>query len=287
MSLNLDLGLLRTLVAIADTGGFARAGALLHQTQPTVSLRMRRLEEQLDEVLFRREGRQMMLTSQAELLVAYGRKLLTLNDEAAMAVKRTAIEGNLRIGAPEDMSQAILPTVLKRFVQGHPKISLYVRSGRNSDLVAAVRNGDLDLALAFSTKEIDGALPLKRYPVQWICGSDFSVQGNSPLPLVLFETPCMFREFALHALDKAGVPWRVSYTASNVGSLLAAVKAGLGVTARVVVQREVAMRFLGKIDGLPALPKIDIWLCRSPASQTPAAEKFQTFLKDELAAIQF
>lgn len=287
MNLNLDLGLLRTLVAIADTGGFARAGVLLHQTQPTVSLRMRRLEEQLDEVLFRREGRQMVLTSQAELLVAYGRKLLALNDEAATAVKRTAIEGNLRIGAPEDMSQAILPTVLKRFVQGHPKISLYVRSGRNSDLVAAVRNGDLDLALAFSTKKIDGALALKRYPVRWICGNDFSLPGNAPLPLVLFETPCMFREFALRALDEAGIPWRVSYTASNVGSLLAAVKAGLGVSGRVVAQREESMRFLGKPDGLPALPKIDIWLCRSPAIQTPAAEKFQAFLQDELASLRF
>ena len=287
MNPNLDLCLLRTLVAIADTGGFARAGTSLHLTQPTVSLRMRRLEEQLDEVLFQREGRQMVLTAQAELLVTYGRKLLALNDEAAMAVKRTAVEGNLRIGAPEDMSQALLPTVLRRFVQGHPKISLYVRSGRNSDLVAAVSKGDLDLALAFSTNEIDGALPLKRYPVRWICGADFHVTGNSPLPLVLFEPPCMFREFALRALDEAGVPWRVSYTARNVGSLLAAVKAGLGVTGRVVVQKEVAIRVLGRPDRLPTLPKIGIWLCRSPAGQTPAAEKFQAFLQDELASLRF
>lgn len=287
MHLNLDLGLLRTLVAIVDTGGFARAGVLLHQTQPTVSLRMRRLESLLGEVLFRREGRQMVLTAQAELLVAYARKLLTLNDETTTAVKRTAIEGNLRIGAPEDMSQAILPTVLKRFVQGHPKISLYVRSGRNSDLVAAVKNGDLDLALAYSAKEIEGALMLKRYPVRWICGAEFSVPKNAPLPLVLFESPCMFREFVLHALNEAEVPWRVSYTASSVGSLLAAVKAGLGVSGRVVIQREETMRLLGKPDGLPALPKIDIWLCRSPANQTLAAEKFQAFLQDELESLRF
>lgn len=287
MYLNLDLGLLRTLVAIADTGGFARAGARLHLTQPTVSLRMRRLEEQLDEVLFRREGRQMVLTAQAELLVTYGRKLLALNDEAAMAVKRTAIEGKLRIGAPDDLLQEILPAVLRRFVQGLPKISLYVRSGRNQDLVAAVNKGDLDLALAFSMEKINGALLLRRYPVRWICGSDFSVTRDSPLSLVLFEPPCMFRELALRALDEAGVPWRVSYTASNVVGLLAAVKAGLGVTGRVVVQRGTAIKVLGKPDRLPALPKIGIWLCRSAASQTPAAEKFHAFLQDELVSLRF
>ncbi|MBI3524375.1 MAG: LysR family transcriptional regulator [Betaproteobacteria bacterium] len=287
MNMNLDLGLLRTLIAIADTGGFARAGVLLHQTQPTVSLRMRRLEEHLGEVLFQRQGRQMVLTAQAELLITYGRKLLALNDEAAMAVKRTAIEGNLRIGAPEDISQTILPAVLKRFVQGHPKISLYVRSSRNTDLVASVKNGDLDLALAFSPKDVAGATLLKRYPVMWICGAEYSLPTNAPLPLVLFESPCMYREFALRALNDAEASWRVSYTATNVGNLLAAVKADLGVTARVVIQRESAMRYLGKPDGLPVLPEIGIWLCRGPVAQTAAAEKFQEFLQDGLDSLRF
>lgn len=287
MNLNLDLGLLRTLVAIADTGGFARAGGRLHLTQPTVSLRMRRLEEQLDEVLFRREGRQMVLTAQAELLVLYGRKLLALNDEAATAVKRTAIEGKLRIGAPDDLLGGILPAVLKRFMQEFPKISLYVRSGRNSDLVTAVTKGDLDLVLAWSVGKIDGALLLRRYVVRWICGLGFSVTRDAPLPLVLFESPCMFRESALRALDQAGTPWRVSYTASNVVGLLAAVKAGLGVGAWVLVKREAAIKVLERHDGLPILPKIGVWLCRSPANQTPAAEKLQVFLQDEMASLRF
>ena len=287
MNLNLDLGLLRTLVAIADTGGFARAGARLNLTQPTVSLRMRRLQEQIDEVLFRREGRQMVLTAQAELLVLYGRKLLALNDEAATAVKRTAIEGKLRIGAPDDLLAGILPAVLKRFVQEFPKISLYVRSGRNIDLVTAVTKGDLDLVLAWSVGKIDGALLLRRYVARWICGLDFSVTRDAPLPLVLFESPCMFRESALRALDQAGTPWRVSYTASNVVGLLAALKAGLGVGAWVMVKREAAIKVLERHDRLPILPKIGVWLCRSPANQTPAAEKLQAFLQDEMVSLRF
>lgn len=287
MQFNLDLCLLRTLIAIADTGGFARAGVRLHLTQAAVSTRMRKLEEQLDEVLFRREGRRMMLTPQAELLAGYGRKLLAMNDEAAMAVKRTAIEGRLRIGAPEDLLQAVLPMVLRRFAQGHPKMSLYVRSGRNSDLVGAVKSGDLDLAMAFSMDDVDGATLLKRYPIRWLRGADFDRVEDVPLPLVLFETPCMFREFALRALEGAGVPWRASYTASSVAGVLAAVKAGLGVTARVAVQRDAAIKIMGRQDELPPLPKIGLWLCLSGASQTPAAEKFKAFLQDELASLRF
>lgn len=284
MRINLDPTLIRTMVAIVDTGSFARAGAMLNLTQPTVSLQIRRLEQELDEVLFRRKGRQMVLTAQGELLVTYARRLLALNNEAITALKRTAIEGTLRIGAPEDLSQEILPIVLRRFVEDHPKVSLYVRSAPNRQLIAAVDSADLDLALAFSPDEIAGALMLRRYPVKWIAATNFRLPPDAPLPLVLFEDPCMFRNMALHALDKEGMPWRVAYTATSVAGLHAAVKAGLGVTARVVVRRSAALKYLGTPERLPTLPKISAWLCRSAANQAVAAEKLVSFLREELNA---
>jgi DNA-binding transcriptional LysR family regulator len=79
---NLDTGVLRTFVAIADHGGFARAGTSVHLSQPTDSLQMKRLEEQIGAKLFKRNGRALVLTEDGQGLLHYARRMLALNDEA-------------------------------------------------------------------------------------------------------------------------------------------------------------------------------------------------------------
>ncbi|MEZ0197734.1 LysR family transcriptional regulator, partial [Pseudomonas qingdaonensis] len=76
---SLDADVLRTFVAIAEQGGFTRAGEVVNRTQSAVSMQMKRLEEDiLQRQLFERDGRQVRLTAEGQVLLGYARRILKL-----------------------------------------------------------------------------------------------------------------------------------------------------------------------------------------------------------------
>ena len=81
-TLNLDLDLLRTFVAVADLNTFAAAAVAVCCTQSAVSQQMQRLEQLVGKELFARHGRNNLLTEQGIQLLGYARKILRFNDEA-------------------------------------------------------------------------------------------------------------------------------------------------------------------------------------------------------------
>ncbi len=101
---NLDLDLIRAFVAVADAKSFTRAGVRLGRTQSTVSLQIKRLEEQLDAELFSRDPRKVVLTARGEGLLTQARRLLRVNDEIIGDMFEYALEGEVRFGAPEDFA---------------------------------------------------------------------------------------------------------------------------------------------------------------------------------------
>ena len=70
MLINLEHDLLRTFVAIVDTGGFTPAARQVHRTQSAVSMQMKRLEESVERLLFERDGRGVTLTADGEILLS-------------------------------------------------------------------------------------------------------------------------------------------------------------------------------------------------------------------------
>ncbi|WP_443690707.1 LysR family transcriptional regulator, partial [Pseudomonas sp.] len=79
---SIDSELLRTFVAIADEGGFTRAGEVVNRTQSAVSMQMKRLEEDiLQRSLFQKDGRTVSLTVEGQVLLGYARRILKLHSE--------------------------------------------------------------------------------------------------------------------------------------------------------------------------------------------------------------
>jgi len=78
---NLDLDTLRTLVTAYDLGGYGRAAERLGRTPSAVSLQMKRLQQDVGSILFRKDGRNLALTEIGEIVLRYGRRILELNDE--------------------------------------------------------------------------------------------------------------------------------------------------------------------------------------------------------------
>ncbi len=263
--INLDMDLLRSLTLAIDLGSFARAAERVGRTQSALSLQMRKLEEQAGQVLFRKQGRAIALTEAGELLLGYARRLLDLNDEALAAVRGRALEGEVRLGLPSDFAENWLPLVLARFARAHPAVRIDVKVGRNAGLIDGVLRSELDLALAFSDADCAPApsateVRIDDLPMAWIGPADWAPPLSGPLPMILFEQPCIFRRAGLDALDRAGIPWRVTFTSPSLSGVWAAVEAGLGVTIRTAANLPKSLRVLGSSDGMPALPSVSLAL---------------------------
>jgi DNA-binding transcriptional LysR family regulator len=227
----LDNSLLQTLVAIADHGGFARAGERVNLSQPTVSQQMRRLEEHIGAVVFVRKGRTMTLTEEGLSLLRYARRILALNDEALSSISATEISGPVRFGTIQDLTEELLSEILAHFSRSYPSARLEVTVGNSEELNEAIASGRLDLALLAGTPS--KATPLfRRERLLWIAGESCATPLEGAVPLVLCTEPCRLRQQAIALLEAKGRSWRLAFTSPSISGVKTAVRAGLGITLR-------------------------------------------------------
>jgi DNA-binding transcriptional LysR family regulator len=268
--INLDMDVLRTLVTAQQLGSFNRAANHIGRSQSAVSQQIRKLEEQVGEPLFHKQGRHMVLTDAGEVVLAYARRILDLNDEAVAAIRGRAIEGLVRFGLPADFAETWLPAALGTFKRTHPAVRIEAVVDRNRRLLELLDKCELDLVLAIGSGTRSDASVLATLPLVWI-GAESSkaawAQGE-PIPLAVYEAPCFFRQRALAALDKAGVPWRIAFTSPSLHGLWAAVEAGLGITLRTGVGLPAMLRVL---DGLPAIVDPALPVCLHDGGRALAA----------------
>jgi DNA-binding transcriptional LysR family regulator len=284
--INLDMDVLRTLLTAQQLGGLNRAAKQVGRSQSAVSQQIRKLEEQFGQALFRKQGRGVVLTVAGEIVLGYARRILDLNDEAVAAVRGVAAEGSVRFGLPGDFAETWLPTALGRFKRAHPAVRIEASVDRNTTLVDRLDKGELDLALIFGRGARSDAEVLARLPLSWIGpgkGESASTPGET-LPLAVFDSPCFFREAAIAALEKAGIPWRITFTSPSLPGLWAAVEAGLGITLRTTVGLPDSLEVLDKRAGFPPLPTIDLSLHDGGRRLTPATMQLKEILLDVLAA---
>jgi DNA-binding transcriptional LysR family regulator len=270
--LNLDLDLLRTFVAVADLNTFAAAAAAVCRTQSAVSQQMQRLEQLVGKELFARHGRNKLLTEHGIQLLGYARKILRFNDEACTSLMFSNIQGVLTIGASDESADTILPFLLNRISAVYPKIALDVRVKRTPFILDMLEKNEVDLAVSTYRPATFESLTLRRSPTHWYCAAEYVLQKGDPLPLVLLEEPSALRDTVIHTLNAADIPWRMAYVASTLAAVKAAVKAGLGITARPVEMMSPDLRVLGQFDGLPPLADTEYVLCHNAQAENELAQ---------------
>lgn len=279
----LDLTLLRTLVAISDTGSVTAAAKRLAYTQSTVSMQLQRLETQLALRLHEREGRRLRFTSEGERLLTHARRLLALNDEAWSDMQARQVTGDLTLGIPEDYA-SLLPSVFAYFHQLYPSVGLTVICGTSAHLVEQVKAAEIDLALVTRQRNSPGGEVIRREPLVWAVGINQQPLLSDPIPLALYSPGAdVFREVAEQSLQAAGRTWRVAYTSQSMAGLAPIVTAGLAV---VVVTRSMlspSLRPLDESSGMPALPLIELALHRAPHRPSEPARRLGELIREQLA----
>lgn len=280
---NFDLDTLRTFVSGVELGSFARAADRLGRSPSAVSLHLRRLEDQAGRPLLHKQGRGLIPTEAGEMLLTYARRLLALNDEAMDALRGEAVAGTVHLGLPQDFAEGVLPAVLARFAAAHPAVRVEVSVERTVTLRDGIEAGRFDLAMFWDR---DAASAVARVPMTWLGPrARFRRNQDAPLPLVVFEPPCLFREAATTALDAAGIPWRIVFSSPALSGLLAAVAAGLGVTPRAPFGLPAGVCPLEPARAnLPALPMLSLSLRSGDARPTPPVERLRAIIGEALRA---
>ena len=265
MPTNLPTELLRTFLAIADTGNFSQAAELVHRTQSAVSMQIKRLEELVGKSLIKRDNRNSRLTADGLTLLNYARRILKLNEEAISLLKQPELSGWVSIGLPDDYATRFLPEILAGFSRTHPRVQVQVICEPSMQLKQRMQRQELDLAMTTSpTSDVENTLLLRHEPMVWATSEQHLQHEEKPLPLALFSEDCYCRNWATDALEKADIDYRIAYTSASIMGLLAAVTAGLAVTAISQSIIPPGMRQLTAEEGLPPLQNASFLLHRNP-----------------------
>jgi len=282
MAANLDTDLLRAFVAVADARSFTRAADALFRTQAAVSQQVKRLEEVVGTRVFERDTKGVRLTGDGEVLLAYARRMLTLNDEAVATLRQGPAPASVRIGTPDDYATMLLPDVLARFAAAHPGITVEVVCDNSPDLVAEIEKGRYDLALVTRRADDPAGERVRAEPVLWVAPPAPGIEALDPLPLALFPKGCVVRDLAVAALEGMGRAWRVAFTSKSVVAVHGAVLGGLGLTAMEACTVPPALRVLTPADGFPELPAVDIALHRAPGAASAPVRTLADAIHDLL-----
>jgi len=279
----LDLVVLRTLIAVVESGTLAAAARRVGRSESALSLQLKKLEEMLDEPLFERTGRKLVLTETGATVLGYARRLLDLNDEALQAAGAHGLNGEVSLGVPQDFAETWLPTLIARFRRSHPGIRVNVSVDRSTSLEERVARGEVDVALVFADKRPPSAVWSCKLPMAWIGPHDYAREADEAVSLAVFDPPCAFRNAATTALKRAKIKWSVAFTSPSLAGLWAAVDAGLGISVRTPAGLPQHLSILKETSGLPKLPTVMLAMHVS-AALPPAGELLRGVLADSLTA---
>jgi LysR family hydrogen peroxide-inducible transcriptional activator len=145
----MNLQQLEYLIAVDKTGSFSKAADLCHVTQATLSTMIKRLEEELDLVLFDRKTNPVLTTDSARPIIDLARQAV----EATHRIKeisgneRNRVVGGLKMGVIPTIANSVLPLIMKPLLQEYPQLKLEVREITTQSILKQLRSGEIDVGL--------------------------------------------------------------------------------------------------------------------------------------------
>jgi DNA-binding transcriptional LysR family regulator len=247
----MDLRQMEYLVALADARQFTRAAALSGVSQSGLSAAIRGLEEELGSSLFTRTTRRVEPTEAGPALLPHARAMLAQAAAARDAVVQAthAVSGSLHVGSEQCLGVVDVAALLERFHRRHPLVEIHFVQAGSHELLARVREGDLDVAFV-ATADGFGALSrtvLGSEPLVLVCAPEHPLAQRSRLEwadlvgqdFVDFDPTWGARPVNDATCAAHGAHRRVRFTVNDVHTLLDLVDRRLGIA---LVPRHVAAK---------------------------------------------
>lgn len=145
----MELQQLRYVLAIAETRNFTRAAERCFVVQSALSHQVRKLEDELGTTLFARTSRRVELTAAGEAFLPWARSSLEAADRAAAEATAAVgvVSGPLTVGLIPTVTALDVPALLREVREEHPRVTVRLRVGASDELITAVREDEIDLAV--------------------------------------------------------------------------------------------------------------------------------------------
>lgn len=164
----MEIRVLRYFLAVAQEGSVTRAARALHLTQPTLSRRIRELEEELGQTLFSRGGRELSLTREGLLLRQRAEEIVGLaeiTEKEFRSLGEKTVSGDLSLGCGESKALSFVTDALKVLQDEHPLIIPHFFSGNGEIVMDRLDKGLLDFAVLMGAENTErySSLPLPNH----------------------------------------------------------------------------------------------------------------------------
>jgi DNA-binding transcriptional LysR family regulator len=256
----MDLFQIETFLAVAREGSFSRAAKKLFRTQPAVSQTVRKLEEELGELLFDRSSRDGILTDAGRVLEGYAEKLLNMRVETLTALRelRQMHRGHLVIGANEFTCLYLLP-VLDDFRSLYPMVKVTVQRSLASRIPDELLNHSTELGLlsfhpadpslrsvVVYADELAFVLP-PRHPLAH--AREVTIRQLASENFIAHNVSSAHRQRVITTFARKKVPLNMDVELPSIEAIKMFVAAGNGVALlpAICVEAEVARRELVRI----------------------------------------
>lgn len=243
----LNLDHLQAFADIVALGSFSAAAARRNLTQPAISLQLRQLENRLGVRLIERVGKRAMPTQAGQTLLQHAGRIEAVVDAALadLAQHASKVIGRVRIGSGATACIYLLPPLLRELRQRFPALELTVNTGNTDDMLRAVAENRLDLALVTLPPGRAGSANLGRaFLVEPLLTDEFVAVGQAGItwpkavtpqwlagqPLVLYESGANTRSLVDAWFGAAGLAPRPAMELGSVEAIKQLVGAGLGLT---------------------------------------------------------
>ena len=254
--LNIPIEIVRTVVAISETGSLSKAGERLGLSQPVVSAQIKRLQSLIGGELFLKTANGTTATELGKLALQQARKILDANDQLLRLGGNTAGPTPLRLG----MSTLFVEPFLKH-QPAETLADIFIQTDHSVPIGKGLLDGYIDVACIFENPAFEGAIdPLVVNdfddPLVWVRSENFVLSPGAPLPILTWSGD----DWIIRALTKHGITYKIVFNSPDYHAKLSAIEAGVGLSA---VPESMVPTYLVKAKEyyLPALPTIKTLLC--------------------------
>jgi LysR family hydrogen peroxide-inducible transcriptional activator len=238
----MEIHQLQYLVALADEGGFSRAAAKLHISQPSLSQQIKKLEDELGTPLFDRLSKGVVPTQACDRLLVHARRVLAELSEASRNCRDAGgkIAGPLAIGAIPTIAPFLLPRVLRDFLKAYPDVQLEIVEDTTDRLLEMLVRGQLDVAIMsnFSENRVVHCERIANEPLLLMVAADHRLAGRSAVAwadlddermMVLHEMHCLSGQVTQFC-NGHGLHPPIVMRGAQLSTLGATVASGMGVS---------------------------------------------------------
>jgi DNA-binding transcriptional LysR family regulator len=266
--INIPIEIVRTVVAISETGSLSKAGERLGLSQPAISSQVKRLQNLVGGSLFIKTANGTTTTELGKLALRQARIILEANDQL------------LRLGGnnvdPQPLRLGLSTLFVNEFVRHQTPEALadiFIHTDDSTSIGRGIVEGYIDIACIYRNQRHDADIDqmvVNEYdePLVWVRAKNFVLSPGAPLPILTYPGD----DWMIPTLTKLGLTYKIVFNSLDYHARMSAVEAGVGLSS--VPQSKIPRTLIRAEESyLPALPSVKAILCARLGMEAPKASE--------------